>query len=225
MSDLDDSDPSISLMNESYITLDPTILCGFELKASRKLRLKYISESHENTIIRNSTIRIFEMFNGFELSEVRFEIFSDETLFFYAECNVNEEEFSLIRRKNGFNFSFGKFSESILELIDKASKNQNVYDITFTVDPKNEHHQLKITQKTKLKVFDVFIMDLISSSEDFIHTQIQYRFNILKMETTSKMKEVQQMYEQLRSINPQSAGVLKKTIELEILKMRHAKII
>ena len=218
MSVISDSDQSISIMEEGYATFDPTMLIGYDLRFTCDAKVQIFFENdHEEEEISDSESRTLR-FRVFDkggdvvgLEEIRVEVLSDKDVGFFLECIVDNTAFQNIVTENNLQVNFSQFEQSLIELIEKSIKKPDIIQLTLRLT--NDYSgKLTFHQTLRLRSIDVFSLQFQTASSEFIRSQVQYRFNQMKMEAQQKLQEIETKFGRLKSKNPQFAEQMRRSV-------------
>ena len=231
MSVFSDSDQSISIMGEGYATFDPTLLIGYDLrytcdaKVQILLQNDQVQEEEEEEIaekeekeenskpeFRTLRFRIFDKGGDIVgLEEIRVEILYDQDVGFFLECAVDSSAFQSIAKENNLNVNFSQFEQSLIEMIEKSIKKPEIIQLRLILG--NDYNgKLIFRQTLRLRSIDVLSLQFQTAPSEFIRSQVQYRFNQMKMEAQQKVQEIETKFGRLKSKNPQFAEQIKKSV-------------
>lgn len=222
MSFLNNSDQSISIMGEEYATFDPTLLIGYDLKFSIKTQVQLSTDIEQNSEeespeIRLLCLRIFEKKgDANKLEELRIEIMDDLDVAFFLECSVDESSFQTIQANNRLQITFSQFPQSLIELFERSVKAPESIKLKLNIE-RDYNCVFTICQALRLRLVKVFSLDFRSSPTDFIRSQVQYRFNQLKMDAQQKSQDIETKFAKIKSKNPQFAEQLRKSIMYAVI--------
>lgn len=214
-----DSDQSISIMGEGYATFDPTLLIGYDLRYTCDAKVQILmrdnqeeEEEKSEPEYRNLRIRIFDKGGDIVgLEEIRVEILYDRDVGFFLECAVDNNVFQNIAKENHFNVTFSQFEQSLIEMIEKSIKKPDIIHLRLTLSS-DYNGKLVFRQTLRLRSIDVLSLQFQTAPSEFIRSQVQYRFNQMKMEAQQKVQEIETKFGRLKSKNPQFAEQIKKSV-------------
>lgn len=218
MSVFSDSDQSISIVGEGYATFDPTILIGYDLRFTCDAKVQILMDNGQNEEedsepeYRTLRFRVFDKAGDVVgLEEIRVEILYDQDVGFFLECAVDNNAFQNIAKENHLNVNFSQFEQSLIEMIDKSVKKPDIICLRLILGS-DYSGKLTFRQTLRLRSIDVLSLQFQSASSEFIRSQVQYRFNQMKMEAQQRVQEIETKFGRLKSKNPQFAEQIKKSV-------------
>ncbi|KAK8895599.1 hypothetical protein M9Y10_024069 [Tritrichomonas musculus] len=224
MSVFSDSDQSISIMGEGYATFDPTMLIGYDLRFTCDSKVQISLENQENQEnqeqeskesdpeFRTLRFRVFDKGGeGIGLEEIRVEIFHEKDVGFFLECVIDNTGFQKIVTENNLQVNFSQFEQSLIEMIEKSVKKPDLIHLRLKLTD-DYNGVLTFRQTLRLRSIDVFSLQFQTASSEFIRSQVQYRFNQMKMEAQQKVQEIETKFGRLKSKNPQFAEQMRRSV-------------
>ncbi|OHS96500.1 hypothetical protein TRFO_09876 [Tritrichomonas foetus] len=204
---------NINAVSEDFAAMDPTILAGYKIKFDKEVKIAIAdSQNSQNEEIRIIRVRIAEKTENNNLSEVRIELEDNLDVGFFNECTITASEFDQLQSSNRLRVNFKDFTNSIKDLLEKSVKTPESYQLIFKQDD-DYGGDLTFIQSLKLRRVVVFSLHFVLSPHDFIRTQVQYRFNKVKLELKLREDEIDTKFKQVKSRSPAQEKILRSSIE------------
>ncbi|OHT06479.1 hypothetical protein TRFO_25507 [Tritrichomonas foetus] len=189
--------------------LDPSTQDGGKVFFDKEipLEIKPESEEEENEVfLTRVKIILHENESTGQLENVHLELTTDVDLFFFYEASYNEESYNVLKENQRLEITFDQFPELMKEVLEQYASNSDEYFVTF--DRKSDDCcSMLFQQRLRFKCVDIFELEFSPASNDYVHDQIQYRFNLARAEVKSARTELSDLYALLKIKNP---NVLKQ---------------
>jgi hypothetical protein len=220
MSKSGDSDQSLNLIAESYTAMDPSMLAGYRIIFNKEINLFFAYPGETELDKRIVRFRILEKGESVDvLEEIRIEISTEKDIAFALECTIKAGDFEEIQAKNHLRIEFKGFSNSISDLLVRSVQNAKEYQVKFEQGA-DYGGDLIFYQTLRLRAVEVFRLTFVQSSDDFVRSNVQYRFNKLMIDLQQKTQEFDQQIGRLESRNPFLAKQIRENVEYTVKQQR-----
>jgi hypothetical protein len=148
----------------------------------------------------DSVIRV-RVVNRAETGDVHLELSTDADLFFLYEATFSETAFSELKASQNLTIDFAEFPALLVDCLDQTTdKDAQGFALELAIG-ENEA-VLKIQQKLKFKVIDVFSLTFTAASDEDVRDQIQAKYNALREELAAVREDLSDIYAMLKIKNP-----------------------
>uniref|UniRef100_A0A7S3FUW2 Spindle assembly abnormal protein 6 N-terminal domain-containing protein n=1 Tax=Strombidium rassoulzadegani TaxID=1082188 RepID=A0A7S3FUW2_9SPIT len=142
---------------------------------------------------------------------VRFELTSEDDIFFHYVSDINEEGFKNLQAEQQLSIEFTDFLRIIKQMMDNVQN--RVYRIELILDNINETADLQFQQDSEFRVDTLLTLQFAESSVETIKNSISYRINAcqqLNMLVEERLKDICNIIEQK---NPTLMKEIKKGMQ------------
>ena len=161
--------------------VDPSLRDGGEILFNKEIPLEVRSCEASESELLLVRFKIIAIGQDGQLAQVRLEISSDADVFFMLESQYTAEDFSKLQQAQQLTIPFEDFPKTLIELVVQNASDPDEFQLVFTRDSET-HGVLDFKQQLKFKSVDIFSLEFVPSSDEYVNDQIQYRFNVLRDE-------------------------------------------
>ena len=180
---------------ESSFLKDPSLEGNKKVFHQRKINLKLKENNNETNF---ECILRFITNSEEELNYLRIEITLENDLFFFVKSEFSKKDFSNYQKKKDLSCSFNEFPIEILNLLDKNTPENNDFLINL-IKEEDFKYTLIFSQKLAIKIVNLFDIEFIGESEEFLKNQIQYRFDLTRSELQQALNQKSELLKMLKS--------------------------
>eukprot|EP00356_Strombidium_inclinatum_P016950 CAMPEP_0170508310 /NCGR_PEP_ID=MMETSP0208-20121228/61965_1 /TAXON_ID=197538 /ORGANISM="Strombidium inclinatum, Strain S3" /LENGTH=158 /DNA_ID=CAMNT_0010791125 /DNA_START=204 /DNA_END=677 /DNA_ORIENTATION=+ len=139
---------------------------------------------------------------------VRFELTSEEDIFFHYVCNINEQGFKQMKMEQMLNIEFTDFLRVITKMINNVKKGE--YSIELVLDNVNETADLFFQQDSEFRVDNFLVLHFMESKPDVIKNSISFRINACQQMNLLVQERLKDICTIIESKNPTLMKEIKK---------------
>jgi hypothetical protein len=201
--------------------LDPSFADGFGVIFNNEVPILFAAGSAFSDL-RPVRVRVLERNEGPTNAEIRLELTEDDKVSLIRVCSISATSYKEFAAANGLKIEFAELGKSITDLlISSVEKPPQVHQtlkagsghhLRFT-EGEEDRGQLFFLQKLRLRSVTILTLAFMKAPADFVRSQVQYRFNSLKVELQRKANDYNTQTSRLRQTNPSLEKQLRSTVK------------
>lgn len=195
---------------------DPSVKRGYEIVYDDSLSLEFRSYEKAESEARLVRIRILTK-KGLEedqskksddddkkapFDEVRFEMFDDADLFFFAEASFTLADFEQMKVADQLLINFADFPQEVQTMLVEGSKEGGDEGRVKFIEEEDGSGVMEFDEILDLKSVEIFRIKFSISDQEFTQEQAQYRYSRLAFEVARKKALVAEFHRQMQLKNP-----------------------
>lgn len=179
------------------ILIDPSLAEGGNVIFDKETPFKF--QDKESNIIDDAPFhfRIILYNKGEKLEKIRFEITMESDLYYFYISELDEPEYNKFKKETGLTCSFEEFPASVVTYMDFNEIKDPDYSVILA-QVEDDRCELSFQQKLKIKMVDLFVLEFVPESEEFVNRQIQYRFDLARTNLKAAKTEREDLCKMMR---------------------------
>ena len=171
--------------NEEIDNKDPSIEIGiikiYEEEVPFEIRIHHENIEKEESAFELLLCKIFvtQEVNKNKDFIIKFEIASNNDLFFYYSTEINRSSFEQIKRQQKLICDIVKFYELLIKYLDLCIEQNKKFMAVLNIQ-EDKMANLEILENLEYKFAELISLNFSPVSKDFINKQIIYRYNSMR---------------------------------------------
>lgn len=159
--------------------IDPSLLHGGEVVYDYECPLKF--QDQESKILLDAPFHFRIIIYGPEkhFERIRFEVTMESDLFFFYCCEYDQPTYERLRKDARLTCDFANFPKHIIQLMQFNIDKHPDYHVVFS-QVEDDKCVLSFQQVLAIKLCPLFEISFYPESDDFVNSQIQYRFDLAR---------------------------------------------
>ena len=194
---------------------DPSVELGYEIVFDDSLSLEF--RNYEKAVSEPRLVRIRILTKKWPadhekardaadenapFDEVRFEMFDDADLFFFAEASFTIDDFKQMKVADQLLISFAEFPQEVQTMLVEGSKESGDEGRVKFIEEEDGSGVMEFDEILELKSVEIFRIKFQLSDQEFAQQQAQYRYSVLAFEVARKKALVTEFHRQMQLKNP-----------------------
>jgi len=169
-------------LNTALSEIDPSRANGFKVVYNRECPFEIRSqEGHVQSIgdVDLFRCKLLVKENETSLEAFRFELSSDQDLFFYLDHHVKLEDFEEIAKEQRLTLQYQKYPTMLIQMLDGCISEPQTNLAVLTI-PKSGSARLDFIKNMEFKFVEVFSCNFLEQGFETVRGRIAFRYEALK---------------------------------------------
>jgi hypothetical protein len=202
----------------ALLASDPSVEDGGEVVFDDELTLEFRVDGSAQWLVHFRIItRSSDDVAGRRLEQVRFEIFTDADVYFYAQSVIDAEQFAQLKIDGELLVDFEDFPREVERLLRESQAAQSEMIVTYERDDDGVQ-SLEFRQQLELTAVPIFSLKFEAPGGEFLHQQAQYRYERLGYDLACKNAMLDEFKRYMHSRSP----LVMRSIDGSPRSPRHA---